>query len=329
MMRSKSINYSYKYYKSMLMPTEQSAYQSILDGVESFDSSIRVSYKVCDSMQKIVDYLRYDNPLLFHVNDFSYTATGNDVRIVPRYLMSRVDYEKMLGVIETKIAGIAEIIKSKYVSEQVAKLHEVVVRNITYKDGPNSHNILGPLNANAGVCDGISRFVKLICDHLKVECVVLHGTAKAQSTNLSGSHSWNAIKLNGEWHLYDFTFDNTMNLANPCKEIVRFDYYALRKPEMERDHFGADDSKINISSKKKDYFSSNGLVIKNRSELAALIMRNKSGDIAFKLADSNEFTAFGKEIQNAIDTVNEQGKGVRRYEYAFNDIQRVCYLHLM
>lgn len=66
------------------------------------------------------------------------------------------------------------------------------------------------LKNGKAVCQGYAELFKQLCDHAKIECVVITGFAKGYSYQGKPldepNHTWNAVKLGKEWKLIDVTW---------------------------------------------------------------------------------------------------------------------------
>src|SRR4030095_14769583 len=52
-----------------------------------------------------------------------------------------------------------------------------------------------------GICEGYSNLFKHLCDKSGLQCFRVDGISSKGS-----DHSWNAVQLDGEWHLVDITW---------------------------------------------------------------------------------------------------------------------------
>ncbi|MEM7374427.1 MAG: transglutaminase domain-containing protein [Bacteroidota bacterium] len=67
------------------------------------------------------------------------------------------------------------------------------------------------LEDRSAVCGGYANLLKALCDRLNVECIVINGYSKTSlgdigQKELSIDHAWNAVQLDGKWHLVDVTW---------------------------------------------------------------------------------------------------------------------------
>jgi hypothetical protein len=81
-----------------------------------------------------------------------------------------------------------------------------------------------------GVCEGIAKAVKILCDALKLPCIVVISENNPEK-NIKYRHAWNIIKIEGKWYHLDATFDNSLG-----KGEVRYDYFNLDDKQIFRDH---------------------------------------------------------------------------------------------
>lgn len=77
----------------------------------------------------------------------------------------------------------------------------------TYENGVDVARTLNGLLANRAVCSGFALIFKEAMDRLGIECYY---------QNMSHHHSWNAVKLDGEYHLLDLTWDIGVKKNNEC-----------------------------------------------------------------------------------------------------------------
>ena len=97
---------------------------------------------------------------------------------------------------------------------------------------PYSHEIIGPLGQGVGVCEGIAKSVKVLCDALGIWCMIAV-CGNNPEKGIKYRHTWNIVRIGGNYYHLDATFDNT--LGNDKKEI-RYDYFNLDDKSIFRDH---------------------------------------------------------------------------------------------
>lgn len=109
---------------------------------------------------------------------------------------------------------------------QLKYVHDWLVNNNRYGDagGSTLHwqweavSALDP--AISPVCEGYSRAFKLICDELRIPCVLVSGKGNG------GDHMWNYVRMeDGRWYLVDVTWDDPTSEAGI--DTLRYDYFLV------------------------------------------------------------------------------------------------------
>ena len=95
---------------------------------------------------------------------------------------------------------------------------------------PYSHEILGPLTQGVGVCEGIAKTVKALCDRLGLWCIVALSEV-APERGIRYRHTWNVLRIGGQYYHLDATFDNSLQ-----RGVKRYDYCNLDDSRCFRDH---------------------------------------------------------------------------------------------
>ena len=104
-------------------------------------------------------------------------------------------------------------------------LHDWLIYNADYDTSYTYYQPDGVLLYGTGVCDSYTRAYNLLLREIGIECLRLVGTANGES------HSWNLVRLNGNWYHIDCTWDDPIGGG---KE--RHTYFALTDEQMTFDH---------------------------------------------------------------------------------------------
>ena len=108
------------------------------------------------------------------------------------------------------------------------QIHDRLIDTVSYDDVLASsdavdlaHTAYGALvcnsrgEAHTAVCDGYSYAYEYLLQKAGIPCIVLAGRAGEDREN-AGSHSWNMVKLDGEWYEVDITWnDITIGSIDP------------------------------------------------------------------------------------------------------------------
>jgi len=135
-------------------------------------------------------------------------------------------------------AGIAkENVRTDSQDSRVLALHDALCRLTSYDEGtastdtvqmqiPHSdpYTAYGALARSQAVSTGYAMAFKLLCDHLDVECAVIHGRMGSEN------HSWNLVKLDdGNWYHVDVSLDD-------ADLRIGYRFFGLSDAEMKQTH---------------------------------------------------------------------------------------------
>ena len=82
-----------------------------------------------------------------------------------------------------------------------------------------------------GVCEGIAKSVKILCDALGIWCIIAISENNPEK-KVKYRHAWNVVKIEGKYYHLDATFDNSLGKG----EMIRHDYFRLSDKQIFRDH---------------------------------------------------------------------------------------------
>lgn len=90
----------------------------------------------------------------------------------------------------------------------------------------HENDAYGALVEKKAVCEGYSRAFQLLCNRLGVDCISISGFGDGES------HSWNNVKLDGEWYEVDVTWNDT----DGDMEFPIYDYFNLPSDKFSESH---------------------------------------------------------------------------------------------
>lgn len=223
------------YYYSHMNKQQQAVYHAMKTGIQSLAPSFPCPRMEGKELTDVFLKLRLDCPEIFFVSGFHfrYYPDSANVELLPEYLFDKnkiKDHQKAMKARVEKLVrpavAMAELEKEQYV-------HDFICQNVRYDKLKKSysHEILGPLGQGVGVCEGIAKTVKILCDQLGIWCIVVISEANPEK-NIKYRHAWNIVKIGGTYYHLDATFDNTLSHMGP----VRYDYFNLDDGRVFRDH---------------------------------------------------------------------------------------------
>ena len=223
------------YYFRQLDKAGQAAYHAMKTGLAALRPAFPVPRLEGRELGDVLARLRLDCPELFYVTGFSYRVhpAAATVELLPQYLFDKGKIQTHQKALAARLDRLCRPAMGLNEGEKERYVHDFICRNVRYDKlkKPYSHEILGPLGQGVGVCEGIAKAVKCLCDRLGVWCIV----ALAENNPDRGikyRHAWNVVRLGDAYYHLDATFDNSLGSA----ELVRYDYFNLDDRHIFRDH---------------------------------------------------------------------------------------------
>lgn len=223
------------YYYNQMNKAQQSAYHAMRMGITALASSFPVPKLDGAVLSDLFFKLRLDCPEIFYVSSFRYRyfPDSSNVEFIPEYLFDKNkirDHQKAMKARVEKLARPAQGLREK---EKELYIHDFICRNVRYDKlkKPYSHEIIGPLGQGVGVCEGIAKSVKILCDALGIWCVIAISGSNPEK-GIKYRHAWNIVKIEGSFYHMDATYDNSLGK----KEVIRYDYFNLADEKIFRDH---------------------------------------------------------------------------------------------
>lgn len=223
------------YYYSHMSKLEKSTYHAMKTGFAALAPSFPVPRLDNRELGDIFFKLRLDNPEIFYVVGFTYRffKDSDSVEMIPEYLFDKGKIKEHQKAMSARVTKLARPAKSMNEWEKELYIHDFICSNVRYDKlkKPYSHEIIGPLGQGVGVCEGIAKTVKILCDALGIWCMIAVSDSNPDK-NIKYRHAWNVVKIGGIYYHLDATFDNTLGHG----EMIRYDYVNLEDKQIFRDH---------------------------------------------------------------------------------------------
>lgn len=223
------------YYYSKMDKVQQSIYHAMKAGLTALASSFLVPRAEGRQLQDLFFKLRLDCPEIFYAVGFSYRSYMDscNVEIIPEYLFDKKKVKEHQKAMEARVRKLIRPAQDMSEWEKERYIHDFICSNVYYDKlkKPYSHEIIGPLGQGVGVCEGIAKTVKILCDHLGIWCMIAISEANPEK-GIKYRHAWNVIRIDGNYYHLDATFDNTLGGG----KLIRYDYFNLGDKQIFRDH---------------------------------------------------------------------------------------------
>ena len=204
------------YYYKGLDRAEKTAYEQMKTGLEALAPSIRVVRLESERLAEVYLRLKLDTPLLFYVVGYSYRyyPGADHVELIPEYLFEKSKIRTHQQAISARMQRLVRPLQGKSQLEKELAIHDFILENVRYDKLKKSysHEIIGPMTQGVGVCEGIAKTVKALCDAVGVECIIALSEANPER-GVRYRHTWNILTIDGKRYHLDATFDNSLQQA--------------------------------------------------------------------------------------------------------------------
>lgn len=226
------------FYYNRMNKQQQNVYHSMKTGLLGLASSFSVPRMEGRELSEIFFKLRLDCPELFWAVSFRYRfyPDSPNAEILPEYLFDKGKVKEHQKAMKARVEKLARPAMKMTETEKELYIHDFICDHVQYDKlkKPYSHEIIGPLGQGVGVCEGIAKTVKVLCDALGVWCIIAISDANPDK-KIKYRHAWNILRIDGTYYHLDATFDNTLS-RGIGRELIRYDYFNLDDSRFFRDH---------------------------------------------------------------------------------------------
>lgn len=223
------------YYYNQMSKPHQAVYRAMKAGLASLDSAFSVPLLDGRELTEIFFKLRLDCPEIFWASGFRYRfyPDGSNAELIPEYLFDKGKVKEHQKAMEARITKLVRPALGMTEWEKEAYIHDFICSGVRYDKLKKaySHEIIGPLGQGVGVCEGIAKTVKILCDRLGIWCIIAISDANPEK-KIRYRHAWNIVRIEGTYFHLDATFDNSLGKSTG----IRYDYYNLDDARFFRDH---------------------------------------------------------------------------------------------
>ena len=223
-----------EFYYQKMDRQKQAVYHGMLQGVRQLADQIQLPRVDGKELYDIFFQMRLDHPEIFWVVGFSwkYYPDSPNLIFVPEYLFEKGKIKEHQIALTSRVEKLARQAQGLSEWEKEKYVHDFICENVRYDKlkKPYSHEIIGPLGQGVGVCEGIAKAVKVLCDALGLWCMIAI-CGNNPEKGIKYRHTWNIVKLGGKYYHMDVTFDNSLSHNG-----IRYDYFNLDDKNIFRDH---------------------------------------------------------------------------------------------
>lgn len=223
------------YHYNQMNKAQQAVYLAMKTGLTALDASFIIPRMDMRELTDLFFRLRLDYPDIFYACGFSCRSfQGSDnLQMIPDYLFDKNKVKEHQKAMKSRVEKLVRPALALSEWEKERYVHDFICSNVRYDKLKKqySHEIIGPLGQGVGVCEGIAKTVKILCDALGIWCIIPISDANPDK-KIKYRHAWNLVRIGGTYYHLDATFDNSLGHG----DIIRYDYFNLEDRQLFRDH---------------------------------------------------------------------------------------------
>lgn len=191
--------------------------------LEERDRADRDAFAACKA-------LRHDRPEYFFLGrkmTFVYCG-GREGRLRLQILYTPAEIETLKTTFRQKMLPLMAGTADKSLVQREELIYSRLARQLRYQNtrSEQEHNLVGPMLASRGVCEGQNALLLYCLRRAGVTCVQVLGKGRTEN------HCWAMVWLNGEPVHCDVTWEK------PGKGVMLYRYFNLTDEQIARDHSG-------------------------------------------------------------------------------------------
>ena len=160
------------YYYNQMSKAQRTAYHAMKTGLVFLAPSFPVPRLENHELSDIFFKLRLDCPEIFYAVGFHYRffPDSGNVEMIPEYLFEKGKIKEHQKAMKARVEKLCRPAQSLAERDKEQYVHDFICTHVHYDKlkKPYSHEIIGPLGQGVGVCEGIAKTVKILCDNLGI-----------------------------------------------------------------------------------------------------------------------------------------------------------------
>lgn len=208
-------NFRNKYFVNELDERMLKNFTAAYSAVSDFERSVTFEKPInSDELDTIMFLLNYDCPELIQISgdyfpEYSDFEQGFVSGVGFSYIMNEKQYTKATRQLDSFFAKLKKNASNKTELEKEKYVYDYIFNNCVYNETDTmSGSAYGALIKHKGRCEAICKSFMWCMRELGIECMCVSGEQNWNTESLYSSHSWNIVKINGEYYHLDLTVDS-------------------------------------------------------------------------------------------------------------------------
>ena len=319
----------YLYYFNALGKEEQKVYEQMYEAIVE-RKEVKLDTKDRDVVSKVFECVTNDHPEIFYCAEYQIEGIELYGKMVQmkfsaNYHMTEETVRECSEKVESYVqrciasipAGADDYTKVKYVYEYIINHTEYV------PNSQNNQNICSVFIGGQSVCMGYAKATQYILNKLGIDTTLAYGHVGSES------HSWNLVRVDGEYYYMDPTWGDAGYVrpgqtSASVSQGVNYEYFLITTEQLQKSHVL--DNVVALPAcvaTRNNYYIREGLYLHGYEEatISAIFDRMKSqgaGNVSLRCSDASAYQA----VKNALITEQKVFKfmnGAGSVSYSYND----------
>ena len=220
-------NFDKKYFVNKLDEDMLKNFVALYNAVSNFQEYVSFEQTITvNELDTLMYLLNYDCPELIQVSgDYFPEYISNDEitnvsAVTFQYIMNEDEYTDYMTQLNAFFDNLKTSVEGKSEFETEKYVYDLLFNNCVYNETDSlSGSVCGVLLKGKGRCESLSKSFLWCMQELDIECMAFLGEPLWESDSVYAKHSWNIVKIDGNYYHIDLTVDNiptTENEINPA-----------------------------------------------------------------------------------------------------------------
>lgn len=339
-------DYENKYFVKKLNEKQKYHFCQLYSAAKSFKNDVTFDDPIPENeLTTLMFLLNYECPELIHLSgDYNTEYSGeqmNDVSAVKlTYYMSENEYQENMKKLELFFAELHQTLDGKTTLEKEKYIYDYLFHNCLYSIySDHAGSAVGSLIEGCARCEGLCKGFMWCMRQLGEECICVSGPQYWDPADPYGIHSWNIIKIDGNWYHLDVTVDNIR--TEPTQEEPPNYGFFNANDDMIADNRSISDIYTTLgvpvcSELDENYHTVNGLLMNEGAGqedinriLADKFDEEGTDGISMKFLSSKDYEAAMENIDNWVwDYLQEHYENVYVNTNYYNNVSKTIVMEI-
>ena len=217
------------YYYSQLTQTQKLIYDRIVAAGRRYETRVPTGSISRDDAFAATFSACFDHPELYWIHDYTLYFLGDDVTEIEYPVPANV--QETVRKLEARAAEILSGTAGASNYETILYIYRWIIDNTDYGTTREGQDVTSVLIRSASACAGYSRTFQYLCHKAGIDC----GYAEGETAD-GTSHSWNFVKLGGQYYWVDTTWGDPVYAESEDNGQINYNYFCVPDGVLFEDH---------------------------------------------------------------------------------------------